>query len=83
MWTVNGNLRGNLYTQRVMDVSNKLPEEVVEASTVIMFKNHLDQHMERVGFVGYGSKEKTAKVNYPLAEDSFFILVLNGRSFIL
>ena len=32
--------RGNLFTQRVVSVWNKLPEAVVEAGTILSFKKH-------------------------------------------
>ena len=43
--------RGNLFTQRVVSVWNKLPELVVETGTILSFKKHLDSYMgiERYG----------------------------------
>lgn len=37
------NLRKNFFSQRVVDIWNKLPESVVEATTVNAFKNRLDK----------------------------------------
>lgn len=41
-------LRGTfLFTQRVVDIWNMLPEEVVESNAINMFKRHLDRLLER------------------------------------
>jgi len=47
--------RGNLFTQRVVSVWNDLPEAVVEAGTILYFKNHLNCYMGKMGIEGYGS----------------------------
>ena len=33
---------------------NKLPEAVVEESTILSFKKHLDSYMGEMGIEGYG-----------------------------
>ena len=45
--------RGNLVTQRMVSVWNKLPEIVVEAGTILFFKKHLDSYMGKMGIEGY------------------------------
>ena len=47
--------RGNSFTQRVVNVWNKLPEVVVEAGTILSFKKHLDSYMGTMGGEGYGT----------------------------
>ena len=37
-----------------MNVWNKLPEEVVEAGTILSFKKHLDSYMGKMAIEGYG-----------------------------
>ena len=41
--------RGNLSTQKVVSVWNKLPEVRVEAGTILSFKKHLDSYMGKIG----------------------------------
>lgn len=50
----NKKLRGNVFTQRVGHIWNKLPEEVFEAGTLITFKRHLDRCMHWKDLEGYG-----------------------------
>lgn len=38
----NRNLRSNAFTQRVVLIWSRLPEEVVETSTMATFNRHLD-----------------------------------------
>ena len=45
--------RGNFFTQRVVNVWNKLPEVVAEAGTILSFKKHLDSCMGTMGIEGY------------------------------
>lgn len=40
------NLRGNIFTQRVVGVWNVLPEEVIEAGTNATFKKQLDKFID-------------------------------------
>ena len=49
-----GNMRGNFFTQRVVAVWNELPVEVVEAGSILSFKNKLDRYMDGKGMEGYG-----------------------------
>ena len=46
--------RGNFFTQRVVNVWNKLPEVIVEASTILSFKKHLDSYMGKISIERYG-----------------------------
>jgi len=48
-----GDVRGRFFTQRVVNVWNVLPEEVVGAGTIAAFKGHLDKYMSRMGLEGY------------------------------
>ena len=41
--TVHGEMRRNFFTQRVINSWNKLPQNVVDAETVNVFKNRLDK----------------------------------------
>ena len=45
-------LRENLFTQRVINMWNFLPETVVSASTVSIFKQKLDEFWNSIGY-GY------------------------------
>lgn len=46
---VKRNLRGNLFTQRLVCIWNELPEEVVEPGTITKFKkNNLDKYMDKL-----------------------------------
>lgn len=49
----NTNLRGNVFTQRVVGIWNELPGEVVEADTITTCKRHLDRCLDRKGLVEY------------------------------
>lgn len=40
---------GQLSTQRVMDIWEKIPEEVAEAGTTVAFKSYLYRYMDRIG----------------------------------
>ena len=46
---INGNLRSNCFTQRVVRLWYRLPEVVVETDTIAIFKRHLDRYMDRKG----------------------------------
>ena len=48
--------RGKFFTQRMVNAWNALPEEVVEADSMTMFKRHLDRYMNRQGIGGYGAR---------------------------
>ena len=49
-----GGVRSEFLTQRVISAWNALPEELVEADTIAMFKRHLDRYVNRQGIEGYG-----------------------------
>lgn len=40
---LNRNIRGNRFTQRVVGIRNKLPEEVIELGTITTFNRHFDR----------------------------------------
>eukprot|EP00061_Rhincodon_typus_P014424 g41430.t1 len=48
--------------QRVMRAWNKLPEEVVDVSTMTTLKRHLDGYMNRKGLEGYGQMLANGRV---------------------
>jgi hypothetical protein len=48
---VNSNIRKFFFTQRVVEVWNRLPQSVVEAVSVNSFKDLLDRHFTAVGIV--------------------------------
>lgn len=50
----NRNLRCNFFTQRVVSIWNKLPDEVVEADTIKTIKGHLGRYMDRKCLEEYG-----------------------------
>ena len=50
-------VRRNVFTQRVVNVRNSLPQKVVEAKTLCDFKNKLDRALEVQGIKGYGGGE--------------------------
>ena len=37
-----------------MSVWNELPEAVVKAGTILLFKKHLDSYSGKIGIEGYG-----------------------------
>ena len=43
-------LRQNFFTQRVINVWNSLPDHVVSAPNVALFKHHLDCYWEQIGY---------------------------------
>ena len=49
-----GDVRGTIFTQRMVGTWNSLPGEVVEADTVVTSKGCLDKYMNRMGQEGYG-----------------------------
>ena len=50
-------MRGKFFTQRVVNVWNTLPGEMVGAGTIAAFKGHLDKDMNRMGMEGYGLRK--------------------------
>ena len=52
-----GDVRGKFFTQRVVNVWNSLPGEVVGAGTIAAFKRYLDEYMNRMGMEGYGLRK--------------------------
>jgi len=48
-----GDVQGKPFTQRVVGAWNVLPEEAVEAGTLVTFKRHLDGYMNREGIEGH------------------------------
>ena len=49
-------VRRNLFTHRVVNVWNSLPQKVVEAKMLSDFKNKLDFALGAKGIEGYGGK---------------------------
>ena len=49
-------LRRNFFTQRVVNLWNSLPVEVVEAASLNMFKTRVDGFLIREGIKGYGER---------------------------
>ena len=49
-----GDLRKNVFTQRVVTVWNALPGRVVEAGCLTSFKRYLDEHLACHNVQGYG-----------------------------
>ena len=49
-------VRKNFFTQRVVNVWNSLPQNVVEAKTLSDFKKKLDIALGAKGIKGYGGK---------------------------
>ena len=47
----NTQVRGNFFSQRVVDPWNALPDWVKQSTSVNMFKNTLDDHMKRGVFI--------------------------------
>ena len=45
------------FTQRAVGTWYSLPEEVVEADTIVSFKGCFDKYMNRMGIEGYGSRK--------------------------
>jgi len=46
-------IRQNFFSLRIVNEWNKLPQDVVEASSVNMFKNRLDRHDKIWAFKAY------------------------------
>ena len=53
-WRFRGDLRENLFTQRVVGIWNSLPERVVEAGTLTTSQKHLDEQLKCHSIKGYG-----------------------------
>ena len=51
--------RRNFFTERIVDIWNGLPSDIVEANLVNSFKNKLDKCF---GLQGRGKRGKTTKV---------------------
>ena len=49
-------LRRNFFTQRVVNLWNSLPVEVVEAASLNIFKKRVDGFLIREGIKGYGER---------------------------
>ena len=49
-------LRRNFFTQRVVNLWNSLPVEVVEATSLNIFKTWVDGFLIREGIKGYGER---------------------------
>ena len=45
--------RGEIFSQRMVSVWNKLSEVVVEAGTILSFKKNLDSYMGKMGIERY------------------------------
>jgi len=52
-----GDVRGRLFTQRMLGAWNSLQREVVEADTIMTFQGHLHKYMNRMGKEGYGPQK--------------------------
>jgi len=52
-------LRRNLFSQRVVNLWNSLPNEAVEATSLNVFKTQIDTFLNKKGIMGYG--ERTGK----------------------
>ena len=49
-----GNIRGGFFTQRVVGVWNELPDEVVNAGSLLTLTKNLDRSMDEWCMEGYG-----------------------------
>ena len=49
-----GNIREGFFTQRVVGVWNELPDNVVNAGSLLTVKKNLDRFMDERGVEGYG-----------------------------
>ena len=49
-------MRRNFFTQRVVNLWNSLPVEVVEAASLNIFKSLVDRFLIDRGIKGYGEK---------------------------
>eukprot|EP00061_Rhincodon_typus_P011804 g37089.t1 len=67
-------MRGKSFTQKVVHVWNELPEEVVNAALVTMFKRHLDKYMNKGGLERYGPGAGSCKEKQNLF--SFFAIIM-------
>lgn len=47
-------LEGLLIQQRMLCIRNKLPEDVLEVGTVVIFKGHLNGYVDRNDSEGFG-----------------------------
>ena len=56
-------VRGMIFTQRVVNAWNVLSDEVVEADSVTMLKGHLDRCMNRQGIEGHGPRRGKKKLD--------------------
>ena len=52
-------MRRTFFTQRVVNLWNSLPQKVVEASSLAIFKRELDVALVAKGIRGYGEKAGT------------------------
>ena len=52
-------MRKTFFTQRVVNLWNSLPQKVVEASSLAIFKRELDVALVAKGIRGYGEKAGT------------------------
>ena len=52
-------MRKNLFTQRVVNLWNSLPQKAVEANSLDVFKRELDLALRANGIKGYGEKAGT------------------------
>lgn len=48
-------LKDMFFLQRMIDIPNMVPEEVVESDAIIMFKSKLDIHLNSQSMEGYGA----------------------------
>ena len=49
-------MRGNFFSQRVVNLWNSLPQKDVEARSLIVFKTEIDRFLINKGVRGYGEK---------------------------
>jgi len=71
-------VRQNFFSVRIVNLWNKLPEVVVESSSVNVFKNRLDEWIADVGFLKFCFSSNTSQVtSYKLIISfTYFFLLL-------
>ena len=62
-------MRKTFFTQRVVNLWNSLPQKVVEASSLAIFKRELDVALVAKGIRGYGEKAGTGILSWMISHD--------------